>query len=127
MKKLEKDVYNYLKERNWHTLSPANLAKSISIEAAELLELFQWDNPELKDVLKNKEKIEQVKKEVADVLIYSLELSVLLKLDTEKIIRDKLAYTAKKYPAKLMRKSRKPGTEDIYWKIKKEHRTKGLS
>jgi NTP pyrophosphatase (non-canonical NTP hydrolase) len=127
MKDLEKKVYKHLKERNWHNLRPSDLAKSIMIEGAELLELFQWENLELEEVKKNKEKMEEIRGELADVLIYALEMSVLLGLDTEKIILKKLAHAAKKYPAKLMReRTKEPGTEDHYWRIKKEHRIKKL-
>ena len=89
MKELEQRIYKYLKVRNWHNLLPADLAKSIMIEGAELLELFQWQNLPLEAVKADKEKLEEIKKELADVLIYSLQMSVLLGLDTEKIIRTK--------------------------------------
>lgn len=123
MQELEKKIYKHLKERNWHNLRPSDVAKSIMIEGAELLELFQWENLSLEEVKNNKKKIEEIKKELADVLIYCIEMSVLLNLDTEKIINKKLAKVNKKYPAKLMRNRKKePGTEDEYWRIKKEHR-----
>jgi len=125
MKELEKKIYKHLKERNWHNLKPSDVAKSIMIEGAELLELFQWENLTLEEVRKNKGKVEEIGAELADVLIYAIELSVLLGMDTEKVIRKKLAHVAKKYPATLMRsRSGEPGTEDEYWRIKKEHRKK---
>lgn len=68
-------------------------------------------------------------KELADVFIYALEMSVLLGIDTEQIITDKLEHTRKKYPAELMKKNAKAGAgsgEDTeYWRIKKEYRRKG--
>jgi len=125
MKDLEKKIYNHLKERNWHNLRPVDVAKSIMIEGAELLELFQWENLSLEEIKNNKEKIEEIKNELADVFLYAFEMSILLKFDTEKIIRKKLAKVNKKYPAKLMRVGKGgPGTESEYWKIKKEHRRK---
>ena len=60
MQKVQKEIKTYMKERAWDTLRPGDLAKSISIEAAELLENFQWDNPELETVLKDKEKIKKI-------------------------------------------------------------------
>ena len=123
MKDLEKKIYKHLKDRNWHNLRPVDLAKSIMIEGAELLENFQWDNLSLEEVKKDKEKIEEIKGEIADVMIYAIEMSVLLGLNTGKIINEKLARVAKKYPAKLMRQAKQePGTESLYWKIKKEYR-----
>ena len=125
MKELEQKIYKHLKERNWHNLRPADIAKSIMIEGAELLELFQWDNQTLEETKKDKKKIEEIKKELADVLIYAIEMSTLLGIDTEKIIKVKLAAVAKKYPAKLMRKMKEEqGGAEIYWKIKKEYRQK---
>ena len=129
MKELEDKVYKHLKDRNWHNLRPADLAKSIMIEGAELLELFQWENLSLAEIRKDKEKMEEIKKELADVLIYALEMSVLLGLDTKKIIKKKLAYAAKKYPAKLMRKNggseSGSGRDPLYWQIKKKYRRQG--
>jgi dCTP diphosphatase len=128
MKDFEQKILKYLKERGWDNLRPSDLAKSISIESGELLELFQWENPELENVKKNKQKKEQIAKELADVMIYCFDLSVLLGLNTEKILIKKLNAAKKKYPAKLMKnRTKEPGTEDLYWKIKKEHRMKGLS
>jgi len=128
MKTLEKKIYKHLKERGWDNLRPSDIAKSIMIEGAELLELFQWENLSLDEIRKHKDKVKEVEKELADVLIYAIEMSVLLKLDTEKIIRSKLTYAAKKYPAKLMKtnKIKEPGTESEYWRIKKEYRKRGL-
>jgi NTP pyrophosphatase (non-canonical NTP hydrolase) len=128
MKKYEKIIKKYLKERGWDNLRPADLAKSISIEAAELLELFQWSNQSLAEVKKDKEKKEQIKKELADVLNYCFNMTVLLGFDTEKILMDKLEKVKKKYPAHLFKNRPKhidAGSEEIYWKIKKEHRMKG--
>ena len=103
MKDLETKILKHLKDRAWDNLRPSDMAKSIMIEGAELLEIFQWENLPLEEIKKNKEKMVEIKKELADVLICALQLSVSLKLNTKKIILDKLALTAKKYPAKLMR------------------------
>lgn len=127
IKTLEKKIYRHLKERGWDNLRPSDIAKSIIIEGAELLELFQWENLSLEEIRKDKGKIGEIEKELADVLIYAMEMSVLLKLDTEKIIHSKLAYVSKKYPAKLMKanKVKEPGTQSEYWRIKKEYRKRG--
>lgn len=77
-------------ERDWaqfHT--PANLAKSIVIEAAELLECFQWDEDADR---------ERVAEELADVLTYCHLLAARLGLDPDQIVLDKLDVTRKKYP-----------------------------
>ena len=126
MKETEKKILKHLKDRNWDNLRPADLAKSIMIEGAELLELFQWENLSLEEVKKNKRIIEEIKKELADVFIYAFDMAVLLGFDTEKIIHKKLNHANKKYPAKLMRqrKGEAGNGEDVYWKIKNQYRRK---
>lgn len=105
MKEMELKIRKYLEERGWDNLRPADLAKSIMIEGAELLELFQWENLSLEEVRRDVVKIEKIKKELADVLIYALDMVVLLQFDTAKIINEKLDHIAQKYPAALMRQS----------------------
>jgi len=127
MKKYETEIKKYLKERDWDNLRPVDIAKSISIESSELLELFQWTNQELKEVKKNKEQLEEIKKELADVLIYCFNMGVLLNFDMGKIFLSKLEKVKKKYPAHLFKNRNKKVDSDsksIYWKIKKEHRNK---
>jgi NTP pyrophosphatase (non-canonical NTP hydrolase) len=70
---------------------------SISIEAAELLEIFQWGIKE--DV--DPEKFEKIKEELADVMIYCLSLANTLELDVATIVQDKIKMNAEKYPAEL--------------------------
>jgi dCTP diphosphatase len=128
MKKYEDLIREYLVERDWQHLRPGDLAKSISIEAAELLELFQWSNQTLAEVQADTKNLEAIKGELADVLIYCLEMSVLLELDTGDIIEKKLQRAREKYPAHLFKdrdKGKDPGTEDIYLNIKRESRMKG--
>ena len=82
------DKFN--KDRDWDQFhSPVNLAKSISIEANELLECYQWND---------NANIEDVKEELADVMNYCIQMSNKLNLDIKEIIEWKLAITAKKYP-----------------------------
>lgn len=84
------EIAAFVAERDWaqfHT--PENLAKSISIEAAELLECFQWDADGSPD---------RVREELADVLTYCLLLAERIGADPNQIILDKLALTREKYP-----------------------------
>lgn len=126
MKNIEIEIHKYLEERGWDKLRPSDLAKSICIESAELLELFQWSSIGIEEAKQNPQLIEQIKKELADVFIYALDMAVLLNLDTEKIIRDKLDFVKKKYPAELMRKNAKTesgsGNDPKYLDIKKQYR-----
>ena len=78
-------------ERDWDQFhSPANLAKSISIEASELLECFQWSDDNYD--------IEEVKEELADVMVYCRNLLDKLGLDEDDIINAKMDKNEKKYP-----------------------------
>lgn len=96
---LSEDVLKSLKsfgaEREWEQFhSPVNLAKSVSIEAAELLECFQWSS----DFSRG-----DVELELADVLTYCYLLADALDRTPEDLIMDKLAITEKKYPVELAR------------------------
>lgn len=127
MKELEHKIHQILKDRQWDNLRPSDLAKSIMIEGAELLELFQWENFSLQEVKADKEKLEEIKKELADVLIYAIQMAVSLGLDTKKIIYEKLAHVEKKYPAHLVKnRFGDSKANSNYLRIKKEYRKKGL-
>ena len=90
MKELQEKIEKFNEERDWDQFhSPENLAKSISIEAGELLECFQWDNDYDKDELKY---------EIADVLNYCILLCHQIGVDPKQIVLDKMEKTAKKYP-----------------------------
>lgn len=85
-------------ERNWHQYhTPENLAKSISIEAAELLECYQWTPQSPSSELGH------VKDELADVFTYCIMMADSLGVDPDEIIMNKLAKTKRKYPAKIVR------------------------
>lgn len=126
MKSLEMEVRYFLEERGWDTHCPSNVAKSISIEAAELLELFQWSNNTLKDVRSDEHLMNELKKELADVFIYALEMAVLLDIDTSEIVLDKLDQIKQKYPADLMKTDIQSGFQfgstSQYMRIKNDHR-----
>jgi NTP pyrophosphatase (non-canonical NTP hydrolase) len=126
MQSLQSEIKIYLEERGWNKLRPGDLAKSVSIEAAELLELFQWANPELDEVKNNPELLVKVKKELADVLIYAFDMGILLGMDIESIMRDKLEHAKKKYPAELMKQDIDPQQSgSAYQAIKKTYRQSG--
>jgi len=90
MDKLVNELREFNEERDWDQFhSPENLAKSISIEAGELLECFQGDSKYEKD---------HVCEELADVFTYCLMLADKLDVDVEDIVKQKLEKTKKKYP-----------------------------
>jgi NTP pyrophosphatase (non-canonical NTP hydrolase) len=86
-----KRIRDFTKDRDYDQFhSPANLAKSISIEAAELLECFQWDE--------ERYDLSHVKEELADVLVYCVDLCDKLQLDPDEIVAVKMTLNEKKYP-----------------------------
>lgn len=84
-------IRKFTEERDWNQFhSPANLAKSIVIEAAELLECFQWSDTEYN--------LQHIKEELADVLVYSQNLLDKLELDADEIVNMKMEQNETKYP-----------------------------
>ena len=84
-------IRKFTKDRDWDQFhSPANLAKSIVIESAELLECFQWSDDEYD--------LQHIKEELADVMVYSQNLLDKLGLDADEIINMKMSQNEVKYP-----------------------------
>lgn len=95
----------FTQDRDWDQFhSPANLAKSISIEANELLECFQWDEENFD--------ISHVKEELADVIVYCVDMLDKLNLDVDEIINAKMDINEKKYPVEKAK-----GTAEKYDKL----------
>lgn len=94
-------VAAFVVERDWEQFhTPKNLAMSLAIEAAELMEHFQWLTPEQSHSLVNKpDKLAEVGEELADVLCYALALANVLQLDVSMCLRNKMVKNAQKYPA----------------------------
>ncbi|MBE6501264.1 MAG: nucleotide pyrophosphohydrolase [Methanobrevibacter thaueri] len=103
MDDLKKELLMFQKERDWKKFhTPENLAKSISIEAAELLEHFQWQ----KEYDEN-----EVADELADVLIYCLYMADAMDFDVKEIILNKMKKNAIKYPIDKSKGNAKKYTE----------------
>jgi dCTP diphosphatase len=108
---LTRQIVAFRDEREWKQFhSPRNLATSISIEAAELLELFQWssDASMAGDIEARRTDLER---ELADIMIYCLLMAEQAGIDPEVAIRAKLAENAAKYPADKARGNRAKYTE----------------
>ncbi len=105
IKTLQDELEAFNKARDWDQFhTPANLAKSISIESGELLECFQWDEEHYD--------FEAVKEELADVFAYALQLATTLHLDVKTIIEEKMVKNGKKYPVEKAK-----GRADKYDKL----------
>ena len=93
-------ILKFSEDRDWDQFhSPANLAKSISIEANELLECFQWSDDNYD--------INEVKEELADVMVYCVDMLDKLGLDADEIINAKMDKNEAKYPIEKARGSAK--------------------
>lgn len=91
LQELKETIDRFTKERDWDQFhTPANLAKSISIEANELLECFQWNEEEYDR--------NAVLEELADVINYCIQMASVLDVDIKTIVLDKLKKVEKKYP-----------------------------
>jgi len=92
IEELQQKIVQFTEERDWDQFhNPKDLAIALSVEAGELLECFLWKKPE-------EAKIEKINEELADVINYSLLLADKLNIDVRKIVLDKIAKNAEKYP-----------------------------
>lgn len=104
-------VTNFRDQRSWAQFhNPKDLAISLSLEASELLEIFQWSG----DDLECADKLDKVKEELADVLCYSILMADRCGLDLDEIITEKVKKNAEKYPVEAAY-----GNKEKYTELKK--------
>lgn len=116
IQKLKDLVEKFRTQRNWGTHhSSKNLAVSIAIEAAELMEHFQWD--EYKE-----ENTDELESELADIIVYCLYFAISNKIDIAKAVKKKIDKTSKKYPIRIF--NHKKDDPKDYWRIKKSYRNR---
>ena len=103
--RLRELVEDFVARRDWHQFhTPKNLSMSLAIEAAELMEHFQWLTAEQsRAVTAQPEKLGEVADELADVLCYALAMANEMGIDLSSAIQAKLAKNEKKYPADQFR------------------------
>ena len=112
IQELTEEIARFCSDRDWDAFhTNKDLAAAIAIEAAELQDLFLWDRTATRD---------EVKEELADVLIYSLRMAERNGLDVAEIIHDKMAANAVKYPV-----SKCKGCATKYTKLNKEGAVNG--
>lgn len=94
-------IANFVNQRDWQQFhSPKNLSMSLAIEAAELMEHFQWLTiDQSRAVATQPEKLSEVSDELADILCYALALANELQIDVSTAIRSKMVKNERKYPA----------------------------
>ena len=98
MKKIQTIIKEFSTNRDWEKFhNPKNLSMALSVEASELLEIFQWLNLEQSEKLP-KDKKEHAKEEIADIAVYLIRLCMKLDIDLEEAIVEKMKKNEKKYP-----------------------------
>mgnify|MGYP001551487164 FL=1 len=108
---LQQTLREFAKARDWEQFhTPKNLAMALSVEAAELLEIFQWTTAEESHTIMAT-KGEDVRDELADIVVYCVRLADQLKVDLPSAIAAKMKKNAAKYPPELARGSSKKYTE----------------
>ena len=104
-----KQILKFRDDRNWKQFhNPKDLAISISLEAAELLEVFQWSGTDVS----NEGKQEKIKEELADVLNYCVLMAAACGLDIDEIVQEKIKVNNEKYPV-----SKAKGKKEKYNKL----------
>lgn len=111
IKSLTEKIKKFRDDRDWMQFhNHKDMALSLVLEAAEVLEHFQWKKPEEVEKHARKRK-EEIAEELADVAMYLFELADNLKIDLAKAIEDKLAKNAKKYPIQKAKGNARKYTE----------------
>ena len=103
LQELKDKMAQFVKERDWEQFhTPKNLSMSIAIEAAELMEHFQWLTVEQSKNL-DPEALQEIGEELADIIIYSLSLANFLGLDLAETVNAKMEKNIRKYPKDQVR------------------------
>src|SRR5690606_23757326 len=100
---LYEEIEQFTHERDWDQFhSVKNLSMALSIEASELMEIFQWMSEEKSNAAKSNENIKsKIEDELADVFIYLLRIVHKTETDLEAVVRNKMKKNASKYPIEL--------------------------
>ncbi len=100
---LSKELREFARERDWEQFhTPKNLAMALIVEAAELVEQFQWLTPEQSERAEA-ERVERIEDELADILIYLVRLSDRMGVDLPAAVARKMDHNRRKYPADMVR------------------------
>ena len=111
MQELKTQIKKFIQARDWEQYhAPKNLAMALSVEAAEIAEIFQWKKED--EALSPGEQ-EHLRQEIGDVLVYLIELADKFQIDVTQAAKDKMVLNQKKYPADLVR-----GKADKYTEYK---------
>ena len=96
-------IKKFSEDRNWDKFhTPKNLTMALSVEVAELVEIFQWLSQEESSNL-NEDNLQSVKEELADILIYLIRIADKFNIDLEESVDEKILINEQKYPVELSR------------------------
>ena len=99
LEKISERLKKFSKDRNWEQYhSPKNLAMALSVEVAELVEIFQWSNDGGTKEIKDPDTRKQIEEEIADIFNYLVKFVDLMEIDLEKISLEKIQKNDEKYP-----------------------------
>ncbi len=103
IEKISTYLANFAKQRNWDQFhTPKNLSMALSVEVAELVEIFQWLTEEQSvQIIHDEKEMALIKEEIADILIYLIRLADKLEIDLEQAVVEKISLNEKKYPKEL--------------------------
>ena len=113
LKTIKEKLRKFSQERDWDQYhSPKNLAMAMSVEVAELLEIFQWSNDGGMEKIEDKETKKQIEEEIADIFNYLVKFVDLMDLDLEELSLEKIKKNDMKYPVNKFK-----GKSDKYNKL----------
>lgn len=118
LEELNQTIWKHLEERDWHTNPSRGLAISVALEANELLEHYQWGDEPVGGT-------QEVGEELADILIYSMQIAQQNNIDIADAINKKLEKAAKKYPASDFKGKGKDERRANWMKNKMAHKKTG--
>jgi len=105
---IQKQLSDFANERDWNQFhNPKNLAMALSVEASELVEIFQWLTPEQAELVMMSAESEHVKEEMADIMIYLIRMADKLDINLESAVNNKIIQNGEKYPVSLSKGSAK--------------------
>ena len=113
IKKLQSKLKKFSSERDWDQFhNPKNLSSALSVEASELLEIFQWSNSGGLDEVMDPKIKKEIEREIADIFNYLVRLSDILEIDLEKVAYEKIEENQIKYPITKFKGSAKKYNHD---------------
>jgi len=108
IKNIQKQLADFADERDWDQFhNPKNLSMALSVEASELVEIFQWLTPEQAEAIMSSSEGEHVQEEMADIMIYLIRMADKLNVDLENAVNDKNIKNGKRYPVSLSKSNTK--------------------